>query len=78
MVIYNAWTQNVVEKLVKNNNTSSNVSALNRQNNVEGSMEAFGNRVPMSGGTGDGLQAYKGIEATTTRGVDEIFNKAKV
>ncbi|KAE9398935.1 hypothetical protein BT96DRAFT_1019806 [Gymnopus androsaceus JB14] len=77
MVIYNAWTQNVVEKLVKNNNTSSNVSALNRQNNVEGSMEAFGNRVPMSGGTGDGLRAYKGIDATTTRGVDEIFNKAE-
>ncbi|KAE9388508.1 hypothetical protein BT96DRAFT_981029 [Gymnopus androsaceus JB14] len=51
MVIYNAWTQNVVE--------------------------AFGNQVSMSGGTGDGLQAYKGIEATTTRGVDEIFNKAE-
>lgn len=78
MVLFDAFSNSCLKRMIVNFNHSTEVAALQRQGRVGGDMIPFGTRVPKGGAPGDGLRPFEGINATTISGVDEFFAQAEV
>ncbi|KAJ4494125.1 hypothetical protein C8R41DRAFT_866847 [Lentinula lateritia] len=76
MVLFDAFSNSCLKRMIFNFNHSTEVAALQRQGRVSGDMIPFGTRVPKGGAPADGLRPFEGINATTTTGVDEFFAQA--
>ncbi|KAJ3925006.1 MAG: hypothetical protein NXY57DRAFT_1044469, partial [Lentinula lateritia] len=77
MVLFDAFSNSCLKRMIFNFNHSTEVAALQRQGRVSGDMIPFGTRVPKGGAPADGLRPFEGINATTTTGVDEFFAQAE-
>ncbi|KAF8830380.1 hypothetical protein HHX47_DHR2000713 [Lentinula edodes] len=75
MVLFDAFSDSCLKRMIFNFNHSTEVAALQRQGR---DMIPFGTRVPKGGAPADGLRPFEGINATTTSGVDEFFAQAEV
>lgn len=81
VVLFNAFARPVWELMVEHTRTVSGVRELRRGSQFDfytnGKMYAFGSREPAGGAPGDTYTAYRGIDGSTPKGRDILFDHAE-
>jgi hypothetical protein len=80
--LFNTFAPNVLQKLLKHHEELTGIEPLTRGRQFNwftpGQMIGIGPRVACSGGDGDALRLYEGMEAATEAGLNALFNHAEV
>lgn len=80
--IYNAFSDEILKKLIDHHQRLQSVKAVTRgqqfHNFSEGAMYPVGTRSPMGGSAGSAYALYAGMGANTLEGLEALFDHAEV
>jgi hypothetical protein len=80
--IYNAFSDDILKRLIEHYQRLQNVKAVTRGQQFrsfsEGKMYPVGTRLPMGGSAGSAYALYAGMGANTPEGLETLFDHAEV